>query len=50
MKNLLQQQKYAPVSIALHWLTVVLMIAIYACIELHEVIPRDNPLRGATED
>jgi cytochrome b561 len=26
------------------------MIAIYSSIELHEVLLRDNPLRGATED
>lgn len=50
MNNLIQQQKYRPISIALHWLTVVLMVAIYACIELHEMIPRGNPLRGAMED
>lgn len=50
MSNLSQQQKYAPLSIALHWLTLVLMIAIYASIELHEIIPRGNPLRRAMED
>ena len=50
MNNLSSQQKYAPISIALHWLTAVLMIAIYASIELHEAIPRGNPLRRAMED
>ncbi len=43
-------QKYAPISIAIHWITLILMIAIYGSIELHETIPRGNPLRGATED
>lgn len=50
MNNLHLKNKYAPLSIALHWLTVILMIAIYASIELHEAIPRGNPLRGAMED
>jgi len=50
VNNLGQQQKYAPLSIALHWITVIMMLAIYATIELHEAIPRGNPLRGATED
>lgn len=45
-----QIQKYAPISIAMHWLTLILMIAIYGSIELHEAIPRGNPLRGAMED
>lgn len=44
------RQKYAPISISLHWLTAILMIAAYASIELHESIPRGNPLRGAMED
>ena len=50
MSNLSLQQKYAPLSIALHWLTVALMIAIYVSIELHEMIPRGNPMRRAMED
>ncbi len=50
MNSLGQQQKYAPLSIALHWITVIMMLAIYATIELHEIIPRENPLRGAMED
>lgn len=45
-----QDQKYAPISIAMHWVTLILMIAIYGSIEWHEMIPRGNPLRGATED
>lgn len=50
MNTLAASQKYKPVSIAMHWLTVVLMIGIYASITLHEAIPRGNPLRGAMED
>lgn len=50
MNALHQGQKYAPITIAMHWLTLLLMIAIYASIELHEAIPRGNPLRGAMED
>ena len=50
MNNLSTTQRYAPVSVALHWLILLLMVAIYASIELHEAIPRGNPLRGAMED
>jgi superoxide oxidase len=50
MTNLRQQQRYAPLSIAMHWLTVVLMIAIYASIKLHEMFPRGSPLRRAIEN
>lgn len=42
--------RYQPLSIALHWLTLVLMVAVYAAIELHESLPRGNPLRGTAED
>ncbi len=50
MNELSQRSSYAPVTISIHWLTVVVMIGIYASIELHEMIPRSNPLRGAMED
>ena len=50
MNSLNISNRYAPTSVALHWLTLLLMVAIYASIELHEVIPRGNPLRGAMED
>lgn len=49
MTTLQTDRKYAPITIGIHWLTVILMIAIYASIELHEAIPRGNPLRGAME-
>ncbi len=50
MSALNVDQKYAPISIAIHWLTLLLMIAIYVSIELHEALPRGNSLRGAMED
>jgi cytochrome b561 len=33
-------QRYGAASIALHWLMAALMVAVYACIELHEVYGR----------
>jgi cytochrome b561 len=50
MTALQTTKKYAPITIAVHWLTLLFMIAIYASIELHEALPRGNPWRGATED
>jgi len=50
MNDLNLARKYAPVSIAMHWLTLVLMIAIYGSIELHEMLPRGNSLRHAAEE
>lgn len=38
-------QRYSPLSIALHWLTVLLMIAIYASIELRELFPKGSDPR-----
>lgn len=42
--------RYGSVAVSLHWLTLVLIVSIYALIEIHEMIPRGNALRGATED
>ena len=50
MNDLNLRRSYPSISITMHWLTLILMIAIYGSIELHEVIPRENPLRGAMED
>ena len=50
MNELNQRLVYAPITISIHWLSVALMIGIYASIELHEIIPRSNPLRGDMED
>jgi superoxide oxidase len=38
-------QRYGSVSIALHWIMAILMVGVYACIELHEVYGRTP--RGA---
>jgi cytochrome b561 len=40
-------QRYDRVSIALHWLTLALLIAVYACIELRELFPRGSDARAA---
>lgn len=41
---------YPKLSIALHWFTLLLMIAIYVAIEMHESLPRGHALRGPMED
>lgn len=38
-------QQYHKISIALHWLMLVLMIAVYACIELREFYPKGSDIR-----
>lgn len=37
--------RYAGLSIALHWLMLVLLAAVYACIELRGVFPKDSAER-----
>ena len=37
--------RYASLSIALHWLMLVLLVAVYACIELRELFPRGSEPR-----
>lgn len=37
---------YPPLPMAIHWLAVVLMIAVYALIELHEAFPKGSDLRA----
>lgn len=39
------QQQYHKLSIALHWLMFLLMVAVYACIELRELYPKGSDLR-----
>lgn len=39
--------RYGSASIALHWLTLVLIIGVYACIELREFWPKGDPTRDA---
>lgn len=50
MSNSNPMARYPTLSIALHWLTLVLMVAIYITIELHESLPRGHALRGPMED
>lgn len=40
------RQKYGTLSIALHWLMLVLLVSVYAVVNLREWYPRGNPLRG----
>ena len=39
-------QRYAKMSIILHWLMLVLFIGVYACIEIKGLLPRGDALRG----
>lgn len=39
--------RYGTLSVAMHWLMLLLLIGVYACIELHEVFPKDSPERAA---
>lgn len=50
MNNTLTYDRYSTLSITLHWLTLVLMVAIYISIELHESLPRGHALRRPMED
>ena len=40
-------QRYGAATIALHWLMLLLLVAVYATIELHEVFPRGSGPRAA---
>ena len=42
--------RYRPSLVALHWLTLLLLIAVYACIELREFVPRGTNLRRSLKD
>ncbi|MGN6519770.1 MAG: cytochrome b [Dokdonella sp.] len=39
--------RYSPLSIAMHWLMLVLLIAVYACIELRGLYPKGSDARDA---
>jgi len=45
MANNNHTQQYHSLSIALHWLMLALMIAVYACIELREFYPKGSAIR-----
>ena len=38
--------RYGSFSIGMHWLMLLLLAAVYACIELHDVAPRGSTLRA----
>lgn len=39
--------RYGSLSIAMHWAMLVLLVAVYACMELREFYPRGSDLRNA---
>ncbi len=39
--------RYRPISIAMHWVMFLLMVAVYACIELREIYPKGSDPREA---
>ena len=39
--------RYGALSITLHWLMFLLLIGVYACMELHELFPKGSDLRSA---
>jgi len=38
-------ERYGLLSIGLHWLMLLLLVAVYACMELHEFFPKGSALR-----
>ena len=40
-------QRYGRASVALHWITLALLVGVYACIELREFFPRGSEPREA---
>ncbi len=47
MSNAYTTSRYSTLSIALHWLMLLLFIAVYACIELRELYPKGSDPREA---
>jgi cytochrome b561 len=39
--------RYSSASIAMHWLMLLLLVGVYACMELHELYPRGSDAREA---
>lgn len=46
MNNATQPNRYSNLSIALHWIMLLLLAAVYACMELHESFPKGSDLRN----
>lgn len=38
-------ERYSSITIALHWITLLLIIAVYSCMELREYWPKGDPIR-----
>jgi cytochrome b561 len=45
--DLIKQQRYATLSIILHWIMFLLLVAVYSCIELREIYPKGSEPRDA---
>jgi len=43
--NQFNQQRYATLSIILHWIMFLMLVAVYSCIELRELYPKDSEPR-----
>ncbi len=39
--------RYGRLSIVIHWATLAILVAVYACIELREMYPRGSEIREA---
>ncbi len=39
--------RYGALAIGMHWLMLLMFVAVYACIELHEFFPKGSDLRAA---
>lgn len=44
------KERYGSLSITLHWLMLVLLAVVYACIELRGIFPKDSPGRALIKD
>lgn len=45
MSPIIPRQRYAPISIVLHWVMLLLIVSVYACILLREYFPKGSDLR-----
>jgi cytochrome b561 len=43
--DLIKQQRYSTLSIMLHWIMFLLLLAVYSCIELREIYPKGSEPR-----
>ena len=46
MAFLNSKERYGTIAIALHWITFLVMAAMFASVELHENYPKGDPMRG----